>query len=119
MVCSRLDHFQRQQKAGNERQVEKAQSSTPYQNDYREFEPWPDTASLPLYSEEINVPFRSSLLDGIAYFWTKTASESQISSAMKCPFTSTLFLRRIIASIWINTLEYQFSTLRDLEFKCV
>ncbi|KAH7411531.1 hypothetical protein BKA64DRAFT_663642 [Cadophora sp. MPI-SDFR-AT-0126] len=60
-------------------------------------------------------PYRTSLLDDICYYWTTVASISQISSAIESPFSASHFQLKIIAAIWMNTLEHVHTILSELE----
>lgn len=88
----------------------------PYQGDYRDFSSWPESPA-DFSTRKIRGPYRISLLHDIAFYWTETAFPSQISDAIKSPYNSTLFLRNIIASTWMNTMEYFHAILSELETK--
>jgi hypothetical protein len=86
-----------------------------YQGGYRDFATWP--TSLDLVLPNIRGPHRVSLLDDISYYWTEVATSAEISSALNNSYNSTLFLRNIIASTWMNTNEYIQAILSELETK--
>jgi Mg2+ and Co2+ transporter CorA len=65
----------------------------------------------------IRGPNHISLLDDIAFYWVEVATKDEIYSAITNPYNSTLFLRNIIASIWMNTNEYIQAILSELETK--
>jgi Mg2+ and Co2+ transporter CorA len=65
----------------------------------------------------IRGPHHISLLDDIAFYWVEVATKDEICSAITNPYNSTLFLRNIIASTWMNTNEYIQATLSELETK--
>jgi hypothetical protein len=88
----------------------------PYQGGYRDSSSWPESPT-DFSTRKIRGPYRISLLHDIAFYWTETASPSQISDAIKSPYNSTLFLRNIIASTWMNTMEYFQAILSELETK--
>lgn len=89
----------------------------PFQAGYRNFSAWPDKSAFPLSTEEIRGPQRASLLDDICFYWTTSASPSQIDRAIKSPYESSLFLRNIVAATWMKTLEHLRATLSALEMK--
>lgn len=86
-----------------------------YQGGYRDFTKWP--ASLDSVLPNIRGPHRISLFDDISYYWTEVATSAEISLALTNPYNSTLFLRNIIASTWMNTNEYIQAILSELETK--
>ena len=97
-------------------------SCHPYQGGYRDFTPWPNAFSLPLSDSNIQGPHlemqdprRTSLIHDLIYYWRFVASVSQIQSATKSPYASTIFLRHVIASIWTSTLERQHTILSESE----
>jgi hypothetical protein len=87
-----------------------------YQGGYRDFLPWP-TSPDNVSDRKIRGPNRISLLQDIAFYWTEAATESQIRSAIENPYNGTLFLRNIIASTWMNTMEYIQAVLSEAETK--
>jgi Mg2+ and Co2+ transporter CorA len=70
-----------------------------------------------LVISNIRGPRRISLLDDVCFYWTKIATKDEISFAIENPYHSTLFLRNIIASIWMNAIEYIQAILSELETK--
>lgn len=101
----------------NKKIVKRIKANSAYQGGYRDFAPWPDKASFPLSETVIRGPLRVSLAQDIAYYWGHIASGQQIRSALNNPYESTIFLRRIIASIWNSTSEHQHAVMSQLETK--
>lgn len=87
--------------------------TTPYQRGYRDFTPWPTSSSVTSTTQW--APYRTSLLDDICYYWTTVASSSQIKASIARPFNAATFQLKIIASIWMNTLEHMHAILSELE----
>jgi hypothetical protein len=53
--------------------------SYPYQGGYRDFSPWPE---LPRDMKTTGGPPRTSVLDDVAFYWTKAASPQEINEAI-------------------------------------
>lgn len=102
---------------GTVEKIEQIRANYPYQRGYRDFTPWPETSPSTISTKEIRGPHRVSLRDDISFYWTLIASQLQIASAIQNPFNSTIFLRHIIASVWMNTMEYLHAVLSELETK--
>ena len=87
----------------------------PYLQGYRDFTSWPENCSHALSPENVRGPERSSLLDDIVYYWTVAATREEIFSAINSPYQSSMFLRKIVASTWLNSMEYFNAILSEAE----
>ncbi|QGA20324.1 hypothetical protein EYB26_008026 [Talaromyces marneffei] len=96
--------------------VQQIGQSRPYQGGYRDFTPWPDK-NASHSALIIDGPRRVSLADDIAYYWVNVASSKELILALRNPYESTIFLRRIVISMLNSTLRRYYSDLSQHETK--
>lgn len=104
-------------KENGDKFVKQSKQDCPYQGGYRDFMPWPDTRTFRFSKSTIEGPRRVSLAEDITYYWLHAATDKQLGLALKTPYESTIFLRRIIISMLNSTLRQYYAGLSQLETK--
>ena len=89
--------------------------NTPYGSGYVDFTPWNGKNARSMRPDTVRGPLRRSILDDIAWYWTKMASAEQIASAHKDAAMSSIFLKKIVASNWNVLLEFVWAKLSEFE----
>lgn len=89
----------------------------PYQGGYRDFTPWPNKSLFPLSASTIEGPPRVSIAEDIAWYWMHNASSEQHSLALRNPYESTIFLRRILIFTLNSTVRHYFICISQHETK--
>ena len=86
-----------------------------YGHGYVDFRPWSVTNPYLRWEDVGRGPPRKSMFDDLVWYWSRAASEKQISNAQADVAMSAIFLKKIVASNWNVTLEYVWTKLCEFE----
>ena len=96
-------------------QNQRSWQNVPYGHGYVDFTPWSVANTSSRWDDVGHGPPRTSIFDDIVWYWTRSASNEQISKAQDDVAISAIFLKKIVASSWNVMLEFVWAKLSEFE----